>query len=76
MSFTIVEETTPRLNRSELSVPAISTRFLERAASSPADIVLLDLEDSVAPDDKPLARKTPLRHSMTSIGESVQYRCG
>ena len=57
MSFTIVEETTPRLNRSELSVPAISTRFLERAASSPADIVLLDLEDSVAPDDKPLARK-------------------
>ena len=57
MSFTIVEETTPRLNRSELSVPAISTRFLERAATSPADIVMLDLEDSVAPDDKAAARK-------------------
>jgi malyl-CoA/(S)-citramalyl-CoA lyase len=60
MSFTIVEETTPRLNRSELSVPAISTRFLERAATSPADIVLLDLEDSVAPDDKALARKNAI----------------
>ena len=60
MSFTIVEETTPRLNRSELSVPAISTRFLERAATSPADIVLLDLEDSVAPDDKSVARKNAI----------------
>ncbi len=57
MSFTIVDETTPRLNRSELSVPGISTRFLERAAISPADIVLLDLEDSVAPDDKMAARE-------------------
>ena len=57
MSFTIVNEATPRLNRSELSVPAISTRFLERAATSPADVVLLDLEDSVAPDDKPAARR-------------------
>ena len=57
MSFTIVDEATPRLNRSELSVPAISTRFLERAATSPADVVLLDLEDSVAPDDKPTARE-------------------
>ena len=56
MSFTIVDEATPRLNRSELSVPATSTRFLERAATSPADVVLLDLEDSVAPDDKPAAR--------------------
>ena len=60
MSFTIVEETTPRLNRSVLSVPAISTRFLERAATSPADIVLLDLEDSIAPDDKPRARKNAI----------------
>ncbi len=57
MSFTIVDGATPRLNRSELSVPAVSTRFLERAAESPADIVLLDLEDSVAPDDKPAARE-------------------
>lgn len=60
MSFTIVEQTPPRLNRSELSVPAISTRFLERAATSPADIVLLDLEDSVAPDDKVQARKNAI----------------
>lgn len=60
MSFTIVHEATPRLNRSELAVPAISTRFLERASTSPADIILLDLEDSVAPDDKPQARKNAI----------------
>ena len=60
MSFTIVQQTPPRLNRSELSVPAISTRFLERAATSSADIVLLDLEDSVAPDDKATARENAI----------------
>ena len=56
MSFTEIAEATPRLNRSELSVPASETRFFEKAAASAADIVLLDLEDSVAPDAKERAR--------------------
>jgi len=57
MSFTIVEECTPRLNRSELAVPGSNPVFLEKAAKSAADVVFLDLEDAVAPDDKPQARK-------------------
>ncbi|HYM30683.1 MAG TPA: CoA ester lyase [Candidatus Cybelea sp.] len=57
MSFTIVEQAPARLNRSELSVPGSSTKMFEKAAQSSADIVFLDLEDAVAPDDKPAARK-------------------
>jgi malyl-CoA/(S)-citramalyl-CoA lyase len=47
-----------RLNRSQLSVPGSQRRFLEKAAGSAADIVMLDLEDSVAASDKPAARET------------------
>ncbi len=61
MSFTIVEEVTPRLNRSELAVPGSSPRFFEKAAAGDADIVFLDLEDAVAPDDKPQARKNVIQ---------------
>ena len=57
MSFTVVEECVARLNRSELAVPGSNPRFLEKAAQSNADVVFLDLEDSVAPDDKEQARK-------------------
>lgn len=47
-----------RLNRSQLAVPGSSPRFIEKAATSPADVVFLDLEDAVAPPDKEAARKT------------------
>lgn len=57
MSFTIVEQTTPRLNRCELAVPGSSPHMFEKAAASKADVIFLDLEDAVAPDDKPQARK-------------------
>ena len=57
MSFTIVEEATPRLNRSELAVPGSSPKFFEKAAKGEADVIFLDLEDAVAPDDKPQARE-------------------
>jgi malyl-CoA/(S)-citramalyl-CoA lyase len=57
MSFTIVDPAAPRLNRSELAVPGSNPRFLEKAAESAADVVFLDLEDAVAPDDKEQARK-------------------
>ncbi|MCH7865123.1 MAG: CoA ester lyase [Proteobacteria bacterium] len=57
MSFTIVEQCTARLNRSELAVPGSNPTFLEKAAKSPADVIFLDLEDAVAPDDKVQARK-------------------
>ncbi len=57
MSFTIVEQCQARLNRSELAVPGSSTKFLEKAPQSGADVIFLDLEDAVAPDDKEQARK-------------------
>ena len=37
-----------RLNRSELAVPGSRIDFFEKAAKSKADIIFLDLEDSVS----------------------------
>jgi malyl-CoA/(S)-citramalyl-CoA lyase len=48
--------TPPRLHRSELAVPGSNVRMLEKAPGLGADIVMLDLEDAVAPADKPQAR--------------------
>jgi malyl-CoA/(S)-citramalyl-CoA lyase len=45
-----------RLHRSELAVPGSNVKMLERAPTLGADIVMLDLEDAVAPDDKERAR--------------------
>jgi malyl-CoA/(S)-citramalyl-CoA lyase len=57
MSFTSIEPAVSRLHRSELAVPGSSTTLFEKAAKSAADIVFLDVEDAVAPDDKAQARK-------------------
>jgi len=56
MSFFNVKQTKTRLNRSELAVPGSSPDFFEKAAKSDTDVIFLDLEDSVAPDDKEKAR--------------------
>lgn len=45
------------LYRSLAFVPASSERFLKKATAMPADIVCLDLEDSVRAGDKPRARR-------------------
>ena len=45
-----------RLHRSELAVPGSNERALEKAPTLGADVVFLDLEDAVAPDDKEQAR--------------------
>jgi len=45
-----------RPRRTCMSVPASSERFLARARDLPADEVMLDLEDSVAPSAKEMAR--------------------
>ena len=45
-----------RLHRSELCVPASNVRMMEKAPGLGADVVMLDLEDAVAPADKPQAR--------------------
>ncbi len=61
MSFTLVEQAPARLNRSELAVPGSQPQLFEKAAKSAADVVFLDLEDAVAPDDKPQARKNVIQ---------------
>jgi malyl-CoA/(S)-citramalyl-CoA lyase len=57
MSFTAIQQAPARLNRSELAVPGSQPKLFEKAAKSAADVVFLDLEDAVAPDDKAQARK-------------------
>ena len=61
MSFKTVEPARVRLNRSELAVPASQPKLFAKAAASEADIVFLDLEDAVAPDDKVAARANAIR---------------
>jgi citrate lyase subunit beta/citryl-CoA lyase len=46
-----------RLRRSELSTPASSPKMIAKAAASEADLVFLDLEDSVVPSEKVAARR-------------------
>lgn len=50
-----------RPRRSALYMPGSNARALEKARSLPVDVVILDLEDSVAPDAKTQARDTVLR---------------
>ena len=57
MSFTTIEPATSRLQRSELAVPGSNTALFDKAAKSAADIIFLDMEDAVAPDDKDSARR-------------------
>jgi citrate lyase subunit beta/citryl-CoA lyase len=45
-----------RPRRSVLYMPGSNARAIEKARTLPADCIVLDLEDSVAPDAKPAAR--------------------
>ena len=47
-----------RPRRSCLYMPGANTRALEKARTLPADVLILDLEDAVAPDAKDSARAT------------------
>jgi citrate lyase subunit beta/citryl-CoA lyase len=49
--------TTIRPRRSVLYMPGSNARALEKAQTLPADALILDLEDAVAPDAKDLARE-------------------
>lgn len=61
MSFHLVEQAPGRLNRSELAVPGSQPEMFEKAAKSDADVIFLDLEDAVAPDEKEKARKNIIK---------------
>ncbi len=65
-----------RLHRSELAVPGTNLRAMEKAPTRGADLVFLDLEDAVAPDDKIGARANVIKalnaHDWSSCSVSVR----
>ena len=56
----------PRPRRSALYVPGSNARALDKGRTIPADVLILDLEDAVAPDQKEIAR--------ASVGAAVSVR--
>jgi malyl-CoA/(S)-citramalyl-CoA lyase len=56
MSFRIQPAAPARPNRCQLFGPGSRPALFEKMAASAADVINLDLEDSVAPGDKPAAR--------------------
>lgn len=62
--------------RSILFVPAINDRFVESAMRRPADVLQIDLEDSVAPNDKAQARNRVrgIARKFSAAGYNVAVR--
>ncbi|MGA1271790.1 MAG: HpcH/HpaI aldolase/citrate lyase family protein, partial [Burkholderiaceae bacterium] len=62
--------------RSILFVPASSPRFIESATRQAADVLQIDLEDSVSPADKASARLAvpKIAHGFTQAGKEVIVR--
>ncbi|WP_224816915.1 L-malyl-CoA/beta-methylmalyl-CoA lyase [Hasllibacter sp. MH4015] len=56
MSFRLQPQPVARPNRCQLFGPGSNTKLFAKMAASDADVINLDLEDSVAPDDKAQAR--------------------
>ncbi|MEO1455382.1 MAG: L-malyl-CoA/beta-methylmalyl-CoA lyase [Pseudomonadota bacterium] len=65
MSFRVQPAAPARPNRCQLFGPGSRPAIFEKMAGSAADVINLDLEDSVAPDDKPEAR----RNIVQAIGD-------
>ena len=61
MSHQYYKPAKSRLQRSELAVPGSSPKMFEKALSSAADYVFLDLEDAVSPNDKISARANTIK---------------
>jgi len=76
MSFQEIRQAPSRLNRSELAVPGSRVELFEKAAKSAVDVIFLDLEDAVAPDAKPQARKNIIQalNDINWNGKTVSMR--
>lgn len=61
MSFRLQPQPPARLNRCQLFGPGSRVALFEKMAKSDADVINIDLEDSVAPDDKEAARKQTIQ---------------
>src|SRR6056297_3251421 len=60
MSFRLQPPAPARPNRCQLFGPASNTKLFEKMAASAADVINLDLEDSVPAADKHVARKNAI----------------
>jgi citrate lyase subunit beta/citryl-CoA lyase len=58
-----------RPRRSALFLPASNARAIEKARDLPADVVILDLEDAVAPEAKAAARDAAIAAAGEGFGE-------
>jgi malyl-CoA/(S)-citramalyl-CoA lyase len=76
MSHTIITQCAARVNRSEQAVPGSNPSFMEKASKGKADVVFLDLEDAVAPDEKEKARKFVIEalNDLDWSGKTVSVR--
>ena len=66
-----------RPRRSVLYMPAAIERALEKAQTIPADAIIFDLEDAVAPDAKPDARAKAIAAVQSGLygGRELTIRC-
>jgi len=61
MSFRLQPQPPARPNRCQLFGPGSNAKLFEKMAGSAADVINIDLEDSVAPTDKDAARANTVR---------------
>ena len=66
-----------RPRRSVLYMPAANERALDKAKGIPADALIFDLEDAVAPDAKPDARRNAVAAALSGEygNKEITIRC-
>lgn len=78
MSHTQYPPVRARVQRSELAVPGSNPKMFDKALTSAADYIFLDLEDAVAPDDKLPARANIIsalrEHDWAVHGKTMSIR--
>ncbi|MEX0348983.1 MAG: L-malyl-CoA/beta-methylmalyl-CoA lyase [Paracoccaceae bacterium] len=72
MSFRIQPAAPARPNRCQLFGPGSNTKLFAKMAASAADVINLDLEDSVAPSDKDAARANVIE-ALNSVDWGNKY---
>lgn len=72
MSFRIQPTAPARPNRCQLFGPGSNTKLFPKMAASAADVINLDLEDSVAPSDKDTARANVIE-ALNTIDWGTKY---
>ena len=73
MSHKFYKPARARLHRSELAVPGSSPKMFEKALNSKADVVFLDLEDAVSPNDKLTARKNTIKSLNSQVNLNADF---